>query len=84
MKRVKINFAIIAVLLATGAAFAAKKPATDPTTYGYNGTTIKWVAITGHYTCTGNTPNCTEQFVGDPNNGGTPIPSTLVKGVFHQ
>ena len=86
MKGMKLNLAAIAVLLGTGAAFASSaKPANKfATRYGYDRLQAKWVTITGTPTCTGTEGDCTEQFNGDPNNGGTPIPSTLVHGEFAQ
>jgi hypothetical protein len=84
MKRLKVNFALLALLLGTSAAIAAKphvKPAS--TLYGYNQSSGLWeLTRSGSHCITNPNQNCEAQWNGDPNNGGTIVPGTETKGNF--
>lgn len=82
MKRFKVNLAIVAALIGSTAAYAANsKPA--GTLYGLDQTTGQWIQPrSGSHCNTSPTKDCEAQFNGDPNNGGTMVPGTLVKGIF--
>jgi hypothetical protein len=83
MKRIKLNLAILAVLIGTGAAFAAQPKAAFATEYGYDQSSGTWILTRAGSHCTVNPQqNCKAQFNGDPNNGGTIVPGTLEKGNF--
>ncbi len=86
MKRLKINLSIFAIVLATGAAFATKvHSAPAATLYGFKQSSGLWEIPQSGAHCTSNpSQNCEAQFNGDPNNGGTMVPGTLVKGNFVQ
>ena len=82
MKRLKINLALLAVIIGTTAAFAsAPKPAA--TLYGFDKSSGLWIQPrAGSHCNTSPTEDCEAQFNGDPNNGGTEVPGTSVKGIF--
>ena len=84
MKRLKVNFAVLALVLGTTVAVAARtgsKPAA--TLYGYNQSTGLWELPRSGSHCTANpTEPCEAQWNGDPNNGGTIVAGTEVKGNF--
>ena len=84
MKRIKMNLAILAVLVGVTAAYAsAPKKAAFATEYGYNQSTGLWIQVrSGSHCTTDPNQNCEAQFNGDPNNGGTMVPGTLIKGDF--
>jgi len=82
MKRTKLAIAFFAVVIGSTAAFAAK-PKPVSTLYGYDQSTGMWILPrTGSHCTTNPQQNCEAQFNGDPNNGGTIVPGTLVKGNF--
>lgn len=82
MRRTKLSFALLVVAMAATAAFASKpKPAS--TLYGYDQSSGLWIQPrSGSHCTTDPSQNCEAQFNGDPNNGGTIVPGTLVKGDF--
>ena len=82
MKRIKLTIAFLAVVIGSTAAFASMpKPAS--TLYGYDQATGMWILPrAGSHCTTDPQENCEAQFNGDPNNGGTIVPGTLVKGDF--
>jgi hypothetical protein len=84
MKRIKMNLAVIAVLLGTGAAFASKAPRQDNIAWGKlsNGT---YVVADANDTCTGASGLCKAVYPSgqDPNSDpSNPISTTA--GAFHQ
>jgi hypothetical protein len=95
MKRLKINFAILPMVLGVSAAFAAKTPShrflnqfANTSTTG----TTHWISQTramgpgvGQYTCEDDPKACTALFSNSPSNppaDGTPAPAGSVFGIY--
>ena len=87
MKRFKINLALIAVLLGSGAAYATKAPALKfaQGEWGlYQGTyyNINSLPPGVTYNCTNSADVCTKIYEGDPNTTGTFVRNSTKTGVF--
>lgn len=82
MQRTRLTIALLAVVIGSTAAFASK-PKAASTLYGYDQSSGLWIQPrSGSHCTTDPNENCEAQFNGDPNNGGTIVPGTLVKGDF--
>jgi hypothetical protein len=77
MKRIKINLTLIAVLLASGAAFATTSKLAPA--YGFDQASSQWVPIAPHYQCNlDNTKQCTATGF-DPVSGQ---PTGVTRGIY--
>ncbi|MDB5145964.1 MAG: hypothetical protein JWQ66_4679 [Mucilaginibacter sp.] len=84
MKKLKINLALLAIVLGVTAAYATSAPARPAATlYGFDQSTGLWELTRPASHCQLNPSKpCEAEFNGDPNNGGTEVPGSQTNGNF--